>query len=152
MAEFAAKGESREFGVAATLHDRRERVLDDAIGDPATSQFVRHSQPSIAPAQQQLLGAAPRHRFVVYISEIAQAEKGCVDDGRPEAAACELALDLRGGAGRARQHGDGGDVGALGCIVRVEHIGRPGVAVETARRSVGAAARGAVPELRSDRS
>jgi len=76
MAEFAAKGESREFGVAATLHDRRERVLDDAIGDPATSQFVRDAQPAVAAAHEQLLGAPARERGVVEIAAVAERGDG----------------------------------------------------------------------------
>jgi hypothetical protein len=114
LAKFPVQRSAGELGIAPAFRYRRDRRLDDAIGDPPTSQFVRHTQPSIASAQQQILGAAPRQRVVVYISEIAKAEKGCVDDRRSEAVAREMRRHLGGCARGAREHPDGGGVRALG--------------------------------------
>lgn len=52
MTEFPVEREASDFDIAPALHDRRDRRLDDAIGDSSTSQFVRHSQAPVAAAQQ----------------------------------------------------------------------------------------------------
>ena len=107
MAEFAAKGESSEFGVAAAFHNGRERVLDDASGDPPTSQFVRDAQPAVAAAQQQVLGAAVCERSVVEIAALAERRNRCVDRLAGEPAATELRRDLGDRARRAREEANG---------------------------------------------
>jgi hypothetical protein len=116
MTEFPAEREASDFDIAPTLHDRRDRRLDDVIGDSSTSQFVRHAQTPVAAVQEQLLGATPRQRGVVEIAELAQAEKRVGDRRRREAAAHELRLDLGSGARRAREqakrYGAGVAVGA----------------------------------------
>jgi hypothetical protein len=110
LTKFPLQRSAGKLGITPAFRYRRDRRLYDAIGDPPTSQFVRHTQPSIASAQQQVLGAAPRQCVVVYISKIAQAEKGCVDDRRGEAVAREMRRHLGSRTRSAREHADGGGV------------------------------------------
>jgi hypothetical protein len=103
MTEFPTEREASDIGVAPALHDRRDRCLDDAIGDSSTSQFIGHAPAPMTTAQQQLLGATPRQLGVVEIAQIAQTEERVGDRLRREVTACEPGCDLGGGARRTRE-------------------------------------------------
>jgi hypothetical protein len=113
MAEFATEREASDFGVAPALHDRRDRRLDDAIGDSATSQFVRDAQPTMTATEDELVRTPVRQRGIIEIAPLAEREHGRADRVGGEATARELRLDLDDRARCARKQTDG-DVSSRG--------------------------------------
>ncbi len=133
MAEFAAKGESSEFSVAAPLHDRRERVFDDADGDSATSQFIHDAQAALAAAHDQLLGAPTRQRAVVEVAQLAQRSHRRVDDRAAEPPPCQPHFDLGNRARRPSEKTDRDVTGSGGVACGGGAVARDAAG---ARRSV----------------
>ena len=107
LTEFPVERQASELGVATALQHRRDRRVDDGIGDSPTSQFVCHSEAAVPAPKQQLLGATARQRPVVDVAVVAQREERVRDGGRIETPPYERRLDLDGGARRAREQTDG---------------------------------------------
>ena len=107
LTESPVERQASELGVAPALQHRRDRRVDDGIGDSPTSQFVCHPEATLPASEQQLLGATARQRPVVDVAVTAEREERVGDHGGVEAPTHERGLDLDGGAGRAREQTDG---------------------------------------------
>jgi hypothetical protein len=117
------QGLAGELGITPVRENRPDRRLDDATGHSPASQFVHHPYTPAAPAQQQLLGAAPCQCNIVNIPEITKPLKRGGDHGRREAASTEVRRDLGRGSRSASKEAAGlGHHRRLGC-----GAGRPGL-------------------------